>query len=160
MDGLGAGAVLAAAVGSGLMAGIFFTFSVVVMPALQRRPAAEGMAAMQTMNVVIVNPLFAVLFVGTGVASAASIVLLLIGPARAGEPAAAAGGVLYLVGALVVTGAANVPRNDALDAADPVRADGADLWTRYLREWTAWNHVRTASTTAALALFVLAALGR
>jgi len=155
MDVLRAGSVLAAAVGSGLMAGIFFAFSAVVMPALQRRPAAEGIAAMQTMNVVIANPLFVLIFVGTGVASAASIVLSLVDTARSGAPAAA-GGVLYLVGAIVVTGVASVPRNDALDAADPASSDGADLWTRYLREWTAWNHVRTVATTVALALFVIA----
>lgn len=157
MDALGVGAVLAAAVGSGLMAGIFFTFSVVVMPALRRRPPAEAMAAMQTMNEVIVNPLFVVVFVGTGLVSATAIVLALVGPGRSGALAAAAGGVLYLV-ALVVTGTANVPRNDALDAADPASATDSALWTRYLREWTAWNHVRTVSTTAALTLFVLAAL--
>lgn len=155
MDVLGAGSVLASAVGSGLMAGIFFAFSAVVMPALQRRPAAEGIAAMQTMNVVIANPLFVLIFVGTGVASAATIVLSLVDTARSGAPAAV-GGVLYLVGAIVVTGVANVPRNDALDAADPASSDGADLWTRYLREWTAWNHARTVATTAALALFVIA----
>lgn len=155
MDVLGAGSVLASAVGSGLMAGIFFAFSAVVMPALQRRPAAEGIAAMQTMNVVVANPLFVLIFVGTGVASAATIVLSLVDTARSGAPAAV-GGVLYLVGAIVVTGVANVPRNDALDAADPASSDGADLWTRYLREWTAWNHARTVATTAALALFVIA----
>lgn len=42
---------LAAAVGSGLMAGVFAAFSTAVMPALRRLPAAEGMSAMQAVNV-------------------------------------------------------------------------------------------------------------
>jgi len=156
MDVLRGGAVFAAAVGSGLMAGLFATFSVVVMPALRRRPAAEGMAAMQAINVVIVNPLFLVVFLGTALASVVVVIGAIIDPARPGAIAAAAGGVLYLVGSIVVTAVANVPRNNALAAADPAASDGAELWSRYLREWTGWNHVRTVATTAALVLPVVA----
>jgi len=62
--------------------------------------------------------------------------------------------VLYLVGNIVVTMIFNVPLNNALDAADPVSADGAALWSRYLSTWTAWNHVRTLSCLASLALMI------
>ena len=41
---------VAAAASCALMAGVFFAFSVAVMLALGRRPAAEGMAAMQAIN--------------------------------------------------------------------------------------------------------------
>jgi uncharacterized membrane protein len=30
------------------------------------------------------------------------------------------------------------------------------LWKRYLTEWTAWNHLRTAASLAAAAAFILA----
>lgn len=50
----------------------------------------------------------------------------------------------------------NVPLNNALAAADPTSPEGAGLWTRYLREWTAWNHLRTATGVAALGSFILA----
>jgi uncharacterized membrane protein len=56
---------LLAALGCGLMAGIFFAFSAFVMKALSRLPASEGMAAMQAINVAILNPLFFVVFFGT-----------------------------------------------------------------------------------------------
>ena len=36
------------------------------------------------------------------------------------------------------------------------RAEGADLWTRYLAAWTAWNHLRTAASLAAAAAFIRA----
>jgi uncharacterized membrane protein len=50
----------------------------------------------------------------------------------------------------------NMPLNDALAAADRGSTAGAGLWTRYLAEWTAWNHVRTAAPLAAAAAFMFA----
>ena len=63
---------LFSALGGGLMAGFFFAFSDCVMNALVRLPAAQGIAAMQSINVVAPNPLFMAGFLGT----AASCVLL------------------------------------------------------------------------------------
>jgi len=65
---------LFAALGCGLMAGLFFAFSVSVMKALARLPPAEGIAAMQSINVAILNPLFGAAFFGT----AAACVLVMI----------------------------------------------------------------------------------
>jgi uncharacterized membrane protein len=45
------------ALGCGLMAGFFFAFSAFVMKALARHSAAEGIAAMQSINVAVINPL-------------------------------------------------------------------------------------------------------
>jgi uncharacterized membrane protein len=50
----------------------------------------------------------------------------------------------------------HVPRNDALAAVDPNSADAAGLWTRYLADWTAWNHVRSAAALAAAATLTMA----
>ena len=44
-------AIPAAVLGCGLVAGIFFAFSTFVMRALGRRPAGEGIAAMQAINI-------------------------------------------------------------------------------------------------------------
>jgi uncharacterized membrane protein len=46
---------LVAALGCGLMAGLFFAFSLSVMKALARLPSAEGIVAMQSINVAIIN---------------------------------------------------------------------------------------------------------
>jgi hypothetical protein len=67
-----------------------------------------------------------------------------------------AGSLFYLVGIIAVTIIFNVPLNDALAAAGADTPEGAALWTRYLTEWTAWNHVRTVSGIAALACFIMA----
>jgi uncharacterized membrane protein len=40
-----------AALGGGLMTGLFFVFSAFMMTALARLPAGQGMAAMQSINV-------------------------------------------------------------------------------------------------------------
>ena len=67
-----------------------------------------------------------------------------------------AGGALYLVGAVLVAIAFNVPRNDALAAVDPKSTDGETYWRRYLSEWTLWNHVRTVAALGAAALLTTA----
>lgn len=147
---------LASALGSGLIAGVFFAFSTFVMAALARLPPAQGIAAMQSINVVVINPWFMAAFLGT---AATCIVLSASALLMWRDPGAAtllAGGALYLVGAIGVTMAFNVPLNDALAAVDPASAEGAALWTRYLAEWTAWNHVRTAAPLLAAASFILA----
>jgi uncharacterized membrane protein len=56
-----------AALGSGLVAGIFFAFSNFVMKALARVPPAQGVAAMQSINVVVLNKWFFAVFFGTAV---------------------------------------------------------------------------------------------
>jgi Anthrone oxygenase len=55
------------------------------------------------------------------------------------------GGALYLAGTIGLTMAYHLPRNNALEAADPSSADAAELWRRYLAEWTRWNHARVAA---------------
>ncbi|MEB3213528.1 MAG: anthrone oxygenase family protein, partial [Leptolyngbyaceae bacterium] len=66
-----------------------------------------------------------------------------------------AGSVLYLVGTIGVTIAGNVPLNDALAIVSPNSAEGTTLWTRYLTDWTIWNHVRTVAAAIAATLFTL-----
>lgn len=143
------------ALGSGLMAGLFFAFSVAIMAALDRLPAAHGIAAMQSVNTTILNPVFGLVFGGTAVTSA---VLAIVAPFRWGESGSSwmlAGGVLYLVGSLLVTVAFNVPRNNALAALDPNAAASASAWADYVSAWTAWNHVRAVLTLAALLCLIL-----
>ncbi len=53
---------LCALLGCGLMAGLFFAFSVCVMKALAQLPPEKGIAAMQSINVTILNPVFFVVF--------------------------------------------------------------------------------------------------
>jgi uncharacterized membrane protein len=146
---------IAGALGCGLMAGLFFIFSNTVMDALARLQPAEGIAAMQSINRVILNPLFLTIFLATP-AACALVALLSIG--RWSEPGAAwlvAGGVVYIAGTFLITMLCNVPMNNALDAVNPAAPEAAPLWSRYLADWTRWNHVRTIASLLAAALLTV-----
>jgi uncharacterized membrane protein len=147
---------LLSALGCGLIAGVFFAFSAFVMRALSRLPAAQGIAAMQSINVVAITPLFMAALFGTAAACALLAVFSLSTWHKPGATYLLAGSLLYLVGAILVTIVFNVPRNEALAAVDPAGADGATLWASYVTSWTAWNHVRAAAALAAAALLVMA----
>jgi uncharacterized membrane protein len=156
IDGLLFALTVIAALGCGLMAGFFFAFSFAVMTALGRLPPAQGIAAMQSINVVVINPVFLTTFFGTAAVCAVLVVAALLMWREPGAGYLLAGGLIYLVGAIVVTIMCNVPRNNALAAVEPHSADGAHLWARYLVGWTAWNHVRTVACLAAAAAFTIA----
>ena len=147
---------LFAALGCGLIAGVFFAFSAFVMKALARLPPGEGMAAMQSINVAVLNPWFLGAFLGT---AAACVVALISSLLRWNQPGAvylALGAVLYLAGGLLVTMVCNVPRNEALARLARADPQGASRWAGYVASWTAWNHVRTAASLAAAAAFSIA----
>jgi uncharacterized membrane protein len=46
------------------MSGVFFAFSAFVMKALARLPASVGIAAVQAINVAVINRIFLAIFVG------------------------------------------------------------------------------------------------
>jgi uncharacterized membrane protein len=147
---------LVTALGCGLVAGFFFAFSACVMKSLARRPAAEGVAAMQSINIVVINVLCMGAIFGTGVAC---IILVLMSFVDWGEPYAVyllVGGALYLAGVVLLTIAYHVPRNDALAELDPNSAEAASYWKRYVTSWTAANHVRTIAPLASAALLTIA----
>jgi len=145
---------IATALGAGLVAGAFFAFSTFVMAALGRVPAPEGIRAMQEINVTVINPWFMTALFGTGLACVAVAVAALVDWDGSYGPYLLAAAALYVVGCDGVTMWFNVPRNNALAKQEPESADAAEIWRRYLVEWTAWNTARTAASLAALGLFI------
>lgn len=147
---------LFSALGCGLMAGVFFAFSSFVMNALARLQPTQGIAAMQSINITAINPLFMAALFGT---AAACILLAVSSLLRWHQPGAAyllVGSLLYLVGTVLVTIVFNVPLNDALARIEPSSTIGASLWTSYLVNWTVWNHIRTTAALAAAASLTIA----
>ena len=147
---------VAAAVGSGLMAGLFGAFSTFLMRALAEIPRPMGAVAMRRINVVIIRPSFLLVFMGTAVVSAAALV---VGwdDLGASRTAALVGAGAYIVGCLLVTVARNVPLNDRLEAVDPEGSDADAMWDLYLSDWVRWNHVRSLATLIATIAWILAA---
>jgi uncharacterized membrane protein len=130
------------------------------MTALSRIDQASGVAAMNSINTVILRSLFMPLFFGTTIAALILAAVALFRWGTPGAPSMLVGGAAYVLGMFVVTMLLNVPLNGALQAAEPSIADAATTWARYLREWTRWNHVRTVASTVASALFVFALVAR
>jgi uncharacterized membrane protein len=148
--------VFTTAIGAALVSGIFYAFSTFVMQAFGRLIPREGIAAMQSINVVVINPLFFLAFFGTGLLCVATIVASLLSETAVSLVPALTGGLLYIVGCIGVTIVGNVPLNERLAKVDPDDAEAESLWNLYLSRWTLWNHVRTAASLAAAALLVIA----
>lgn len=145
--------------GAAVVGGIFYAFSSFVMSALAARPSAEGAAAMQSINVVVLNRSFLGVFAGTALLALGTAVYAVV---IWGEPASLlllGGAVLYLAGVFLVTGLGNVPLNDRLEALTVGTPEADDFWPIYLRRWTGWNHVRTAAGILSAACYAAALLG-
>lgn len=150
---------LAAATGLGSCAvgAVYSVFSLNVMPALAKLPAAEAIDRMQHFNRDAVMWPFMSLFFGTAALSAYTLAK----EAGAGSPRPrsvlrAAGSGMYLAGFLM-TVAFHVPRNEALERLDPASAAAPVVWDRFLTEWTGGNHVRAALSIAGAGALVLSA---
>jgi uncharacterized membrane protein len=147
---------LVTALACGLVAGFFFAFSACVMRSLARLPAPQGIAAMQSINIVVINPFVMTALFGTALACAVLVVAAVV---EWGEPYAVyllVGGGVYLLGVVLLTFVYHAPRNDALANVDPDSPDAAQHWSRYVGGWTAWNHARTVAPLASATLLTIA----
>ncbi|MGP3955831.1 anthrone oxygenase family protein [Nonomuraea sp. 3N208] len=123
------------------IAGLFYTFSMSVIPGLNAIAPAQGEEAMRSINRKILNPWLYIPFLGAPLAALAAGLL-------AGAPAALwffAGAAVNFVGSFLITMAINVPMNNALDA-------GTMAWKDYSRRWTAWNKLRAVASFVSLVL--------
>lgn len=150
--------IVLTAVGAGAMGGVFFTFSAFVMPALKRLPDAQGIAAMQSINITAVRPALMTGLFGTAALCVGLAVRAVLAWGDRRALLLLVGALLYLVGAIGLTAGYHVPLNDALAVLDPTSAASAHQWHDYLRNWTAWNGVRAAAALAAAAAFAAACL--
>jgi uncharacterized membrane protein len=156
IDGWPRALTFAGVLGAGLAAGSFFAFSAFVMKALARLGPEKGITAMQSINITVINPLFMAVFLGTGGVCLVLAATSVLRWSRPGSGLLLTGSLLYLLGTILVTMRCNVPRNDLLAAVDPASAEGTRVWADYVKDWTLWNHVRTAAALAAAAAFTLA----
>lgn len=148
--------VIAACVGSGVVAGIFFAFSTFIMRALQQIPDEHGIGAMQRINVTVLNPLFFIAFFGTAILCLVLAWYAITGGIESERALVLLAGALYVIGCLLVTIVFNVPLNNRLAALKPAETDSEAFWTFYNSRWVFWNHVRTAASLLAAVLFAIA----
>lgn len=145
---------IVALLGTALIGGVFFAFSSFVMKALARVPSPEGIAAMQSINVVVLNPSFLGAFTGTAFIAVLVVALAIKEWSAPSAPFFLAGALLYLAGTFLVTGLGNVPLNNRLAAVSAADPEAVPIWAHYLERWTTLNTVRTAAAIAATSAFL------
>lgn len=145
-----------ASMGSGLIGGLFFIFSNTIMTAFDRLPGGSAVAAMNSINRVILNPLFFLAFFGTALLCVVLLIVQMTRSSGTGGALVVAGALIYLIGSIGVTMVFNVPLNNKLAAVLPAATDLETQWRAYRGPWTQWNHVRTVASLLSAALFALA----
>ncbi|MDA7427519.1 DUF1772 domain-containing protein [Primorskyibacter aestuariivivens] len=138
--------------------GFFYAWAVSTLWGLDRIDPRVAIEAMNAMNEAVRNAAFAPAFFGTPVALAITTLLCF----RAGRNDAAAwfgaAAVLYLAGALAVTGSVNVPMNRAMiDAGVPETLQEAEqVWGAYSERWQFYNALRMCVSAV---VFLMAVMG-
>lgn len=151
--------LMSSAVGTALMAGLFFAYSCSVNPGLHSLPDSGYLASMQAINRAILNPVFLLCFLGTAVLLPLSCFLNRHNPERMAWLLAAS--ICYGVGVLGVTLAGNVPLNEALASFDLRTANPEQLAHQRVLFEEPWDRFHTIRTIAAILtelLMVLALL--
>lgn len=147
-----------ATIGTGLMAGLFFAYTVSVMPALRGVEDRVFVDVMQRINRAIQNAAFGLVFVGAALTGLVAAVMDVAGDGAG--PWVPLGVALYIV-TLVITFAINIPLNNRLDVAGrPGRiADPAGARRAFEGPWVRWNAIRTLTCVAGFACLVVALAG-
>lgn len=153
----GAGVALLAAAAlltSGLAAGLYYAFSIAVLPGLNELPAQQAVAAMRALNRRILRPAFFAVFIGGPLTALGAGVLLLAQGQRAAGVAFVLAATCTVLGSLAPTVVVNVPMNEALAApAEPGEDEGvARRWDEYTGRWRRWNTVRALACSVSLGL--------
>lgn len=155
--------LLCALVMAALMAGLFFAWSCAVTMGLGRLEDGPYLAAFQSINRAILNPLFFAVFFGAALALPLSAWLYYDHASRLCFWFLAGAAACYLVGVMGVTIAGNVPLNDTLDAFSLEGASASAMRIQraaFEHRWNMLNNVRTIASTLAVVLLGLALLQR
>jgi len=143
-----------AALSSGLIAGVYFAFSGFIMQAFGKINTTQAIAAMNAINETILRSLFMPLFFGSSIISLCLIIVAFAHWGEAGTELTLIAGAVYFIGMFVCTVVFNVPLNNSLAKTDPNSDNAHEAWSRYLKNWTKWNHLRTVSSLVTCALFI------
>jgi uncharacterized membrane protein len=138
-----------------LIAGLFYAYSCSVNLGLGRLSDAGYIAAMQSINKAILNPLFFTSFMGT------LLLLPLCTFLHYGQPATVrfwillAATLIYVIGTFGVTILGNVPLNDALAKFNMQSASIEDISRQRIKFEGPWNKLHTIRTIAGIICLIL-----
>jgi uncharacterized membrane protein len=147
--------LFAATITTGSVAGLFYGFACAVMPGLRRVDDRTFVATFGAINRRIINAWFLLIFLGSPVLiAAAGVAQFVAGGEQPWVPMAAAAALT--VASATITGAVNVPLNNALDAASNRHEDPALVRAAFETRWRRGNVARTVASTAAFGCLVWA----
>lgn len=143
---------------TGLMAGIYFAFSVFIMKSLAELPSLQAAQTMNKINDVIINTLFLPIFFGSTLWYAGLITWSFINWQNGQSIWVVVAAVIYIGGMFSVTAFGNVPLNNQLKALEGEDSALVLFWAEYLHRWTRLNHLRTISCMLSFTLMAIAYL--
>lgn len=144
-----------------LIAGLFYAYSCSVNPGLGKLPDMEYIAAMQSINMAIVNPVFMLSFIGTLLLLPTSTYLHYTGSFPARFIFLLIASLIYIIGTFGVTIFGNVPLNDALASFNLQKAniqEIADERSKFEESWNRLHTIRTFAAVTSLSLIIIACL--
>lgn len=151
--------LFATALTTGLIAGLFYSWTVSVTPGLHKLADKEYILAFQAMNKAILNPLFFLSFMGT------LILLPMATWTHYGDQNKfyflLAATIVYVVGVFGVTVAGNVPMNESLAAFDVTSSSASEVASQRLMfesRWNVLNTIRTIGSIVSFGLIIIACM--
>jgi uncharacterized membrane protein len=148
---------------TGLVAGVYYAYTVSVNLGLAAQPDASYVATMQAINERIENPLFFASFFGAALFPLAALAAHYSRRPRSGRFwLIALACVLYIGGSFLLTAFVNVPMNEELArvASDVSTGELSRARAAYEEPWNFWNGVRTVFSFLAFLVLVGACLLR
>jgi uncharacterized membrane protein len=150
-----------ATLSTGMMAGIFFTWSNAVTPGIGKLNDMGYLRSLQSMNRVILNPAFRIVFIGAVVTVALTPAFYYKSYPNNAFWFLLITFVIYWIGAFGTTFLGNIPLNNLLDKAnlDTISTENAHkLRTTIEIRWNALNLVRTITSALSFLLLIISLL--
>lgn len=150
-----------ATVFAGLMAGLFYAWSISVTSGLVQVSNHHYLAAFQQMNRAILNPVFFVPFFGQAIILPILTYQVYRSPSADGFQYLLAATLLYWLGCMAVTMFGNVPLNNTLEVLQidlMLTEQRADFRSKFEQKWNQLNWIRTICTLLSLVYLVLVCL--
>lgn len=151
-------ALLLLAAATGLVSGVFLTFSDFVMKSLAASKPAAGTEAMQIINRKVFQSIFMVLLIGM---IPISVLTALYGYWFANgfvSELLIIAALLYFFGVFVVSAIGNIPMNNTLESFPQGGIEAQMYWPDYVRGWVMWNHLRWIAALGSSACYMLGAV--
>jgi uncharacterized membrane protein len=144
-----------------LIAGLLYAYACSVNAGLGALPDMQYLAAMQSINKAIQNPLFFISFMGTLILLPLSTYMHYAQPLTTQFWLLLAATIVYIIGVIGITALGNIPLNNMLDSVN-LQASTPDIIEKvraqFEKSWNMYHSVRTVAAVLALVLTILACI--